>query len=231
LPERDLPSLLNVIEPAINMIPSKGISHSHWQLAGSANPEGLVIPTQVNYVGKGADLYGLGYELHGSIQVVLNYLRTTWLWDKVRIQGGAYSASNSFGRQSGVLTMASYRDPNILETLDVFDGAGQFLRSSDIHQDEIRKSIIGAIGAIDAYRLPDAKGYVSFIRHLIEESDETRQMLREQVLGASLADFRRFADVLDQVKALGQVSVVGSQEAFQKAHEERSGYFTLLDIL
>jgi Zn-dependent M16 (insulinase) family peptidase len=85
-----------------------------WQPDPFPPHEGLTIPAQVNYVGKGANLYEVGYEYHGSVNVIANYLRTTWLWDKVRVQGGAYGGMCRFGKQSGLMAFLSYRDPNLL---------------------------------------------------------------------------------------------------------------------
>jgi Zn-dependent M16 (insulinase) family peptidase len=231
LPEVESPPVKNRLAVLLKNIPSQNRLNSAWPKSEESQAEGWVIPTQVNYVGKGADLYELGYRYDGSIHAILNFLRTTWLWDRVRIQGGAYSASASFGRQSGVLTLASYRDPNLFGTLDNFDRSAEYLRTAEISADEIRKSIIGAIGAIDAYRLPDAKGYTSFVRHLIRETDEARQAMRDQVLSTALSDFREFAEVLEGFRDSGQIAVVGSAEAFERAHEYRPDFFKLLDLI
>ncbi|MCK4535221.1 MAG: peptidase M16, partial [Syntrophobacterales bacterium] len=80
--------------------------------------EGLIVPSQINYVGKGADLYRAGYTYHGSARVITRYLRTSWLWDSVRVRGGAYGAFCNFDKFSGVLTFLSYRDPNLLKTIE-----------------------------------------------------------------------------------------------------------------
>ncbi len=178
------------------------------------------MPAQVNYVGKGADLYAHGYTAHGSVSVITNYLRTSYLWDKVRAQGGAYGAFCRFGRQSGVFTFLSYRDPNLTATLDVYDRAPAFLRKAELSQDELVKNIIGAIGALDAYQLPDAKGFTSLARALLGETDERRQAYRDEVLGTTVADVRRFADVLDAVAENGRVVVLGGEEAVQAASAE-----------
>ncbi|MBW2599758.1 MAG: peptidase M16, partial [Deltaproteobacteria bacterium] len=76
--------------------------------------EGLIVPSQINYVGKGTDIYRSGYKYHGSIGVITRYLRTSWLWDRIRVRGGAYGAFCNFDKFSGVLTFLSYRDPNLL---------------------------------------------------------------------------------------------------------------------
>ena len=163
-----------------------------------AGNEGLLIPAQVNYVGKAANLYDLGYVLHGSSTVVSRYLGASWLWDRIRVQGGAYGAFCSFDPFSGILGYASYRDPNILSTLDNYDGSGGFLRKLDITQDELSKAIIGTIGDLDSYQLPDAKGYTSMMRHLTGIDEVYRQRMREEILGTTAEDFRFFADILDR---------------------------------
>ncbi len=202
-----------------------------WTSPRPEHDEGLIVPSQVNYVGKGANLYDLGYQYHGSIQVILNYLRTGWLWERIRVQGGAYGAFCQFRKQSGVLTYLSYRDPNLLGTLDVYDATATFLRKLELSDDELTKSIIGAIGMIDAYQLPDAKGFTSLVRYLVGETDESRQQARDEVLGTTAADFRAFADVLDAVAAQGRVVVLGSQEALNKANEARGDFLTLQRVL
>ena len=81
---------------------------------------------QVNYVGKAANLYEDGnYQLHGSSYVINKYLGTTWLWDRIRVSGGAYGGFSDFDSHSGMFTYLSYRDPNLLKTVDNYDGECQ----------------------------------------------------------------------------------------------------------
>jgi Zn-dependent M16 (insulinase) family peptidase len=205
-----------------------------WRPTGAKTHEGLTIPTQVNYVGKGAELYRLGYLPDGSHMVITNYLRTTWLWEKVRVQGGAYGGFCLFDQRSGVFTYLSYRDPNLLNTLDNFDQTASFLRQLDqtrLSQEELTKSIIGAIGDLDAYQLPDAKGYTSLIRYLVGESDADRQQRREQVLETNLEDFHAFGAVLDKVIQAGHVVVLGSEEAISSANAGRGGWLHVQKVL
>jgi len=185
--------------------------------------EGLTIPARVNYVAKGANLYELGYQLDGSVAVIVNYLRATWLWERVRVQGGAYGGFCTFDRASGLFSYLSYRDPNLLSTLENYDQTADYLLHLDLSQDELVKGIIGAIGRMDAYLLPDAKGYTSMVRYLVGESDELRQRFRDQVLSTTVEDFRAFGAVLVRLNQVGQVVVVGSQEAVEKANAEKGG--------
>ena len=179
--------------------------------------EGLSFPAQVNYVGKGANLYDLGYTLHGSIAAINNLLRTGYLLQKIRIQGGAYGAFATFSVAAGAFTYLSYRDPNLSNTLAVYDATADYLRGLELDEDEITRAVIGAIGAIDAYQLPDAKGYTSLTRYLTGETDARLQQFRDELLGATLADFHALAGVLERVNEVGDVVVLGSGEALEKA--------------
>jgi len=191
----------------------------------------MTIPTQVNYVGKGMNLYEAGYQFHGSINVITRFLRNSYLWDRVRVQGGAYGSFCNFDRMSGALTLVSYRDPNLLRTIDVFDQTAAFLRELELNEEERTKAIIGAIGTIDQYRLPDAKGYISMIRHLTHISDKDRQQVREEILGTTGKDFRVLAGVIENIGDKGIVKVLGSETAIQSVQEDRPGWLQVLKVL
>ena len=167
------------------------------------------------------NLYDLGYELHGSVSVVSRYLSTTWLWDRVRVQGGAYGAFCSFDSFTGVFSCVSYRDPNLLESLEIYDSCADFLRAVDLSEQELKKAIIGTIGDMDAYQLPDAKGYTSMVRYLAGITDQYRQSIRDQVLGTRAVDFARLAGILDQFADQGRVVVMGAPEALEVVGTER----------
>lgn len=193
--------------------------------------EGLTIPSQVNYVGKGANLYAQGYEPHGSVHVINQYLNTTFIWEKVRVRGGAYGGYSVFDQSSGSFTFLSYRDPNLLATLDIYDAVPQFLRQLDLSESELTKTIIGVIGSLDAYLLPDAKGYVSMVRHLTHYTDDQRQKIRDEVLSASIEDFRRFAENLAFLIEKGEIVVLGSADAIKKANQQSGGMFDVKKVL
>ena len=215
----------------IETLPSTDTSLHRYHTTRNTHHEGLTIPAQVNYVGKGANLYKLGYEPHGSVNVINNYLGTTWLWEKVRVQGGAYGGMSSFDTHSGVWTYLSYRDPNLLSTLDNYDATAKFLRGLDLSREELTKSIIGTIGDFDAYLLPDAKGYTSMVRYLTHYTNEERQRIREEVLGTSVDDFKSFARVLEEVARQGEVVVMGSAEAIEKANKEKEGWLEVKKVM
>ncbi|MDR3044774.1 MAG: insulinase family protein [Desulfovibrio sp.] len=181
-----------------------------WHFHGTpAEAEALVMPAQVNYVGKAADLYGLGYTYHGSANVVFKHLRMAFLWDRVRVQGGAYGAFCAFDRASGLLTQVSYRDPNVAATLDVYDATADYLRRVSLSSTELANAIVGAIGDVDKHMLPDAKGSAALYRSLVGDSDAARQQMRDEILSTTNDHFRALAEVMAEAARTGRVAVLG----------------------
>ena len=188
--------------------------------------EGLVVPTQVNYVGKGGPIYFPGEKVSGASSVVAGYLSSGYLWDNVRVMGGAYGGFCSFGSSSGRIMFLSYRDPNVADTLDIYGRSAEYLQNVEITQDDIEKAIIGAIGRHDTPLFPDQKGYRSFQEYLTGESREDRQQYRDEILGTSEKDFREFAARLSGLN--GTIAIIGSKAALEKGNEELGG--AALDI-
>ncbi|MBT7781882.1 MAG: peptidase M16 [Anaerolineae bacterium] len=204
----------------ISALPQNDIKRANWSPEFSKENEGLTIPAQVNYVGKGANIYYQGYKLSGSIGAITRYLGMTWLWEKVRVQGGAYGGFSAFDMKSGLFNYLSYRDPNLLATLENYDGTSQFLKNLDLSDEELTKVIIGTIGGLDTYRLPDAKGHTSMSRYLTDISDEFLQKYRYEVLATTQKEFKSFATSLAKAKSVGHIIVLGSEDAIKEANEK-----------
>ncbi|MFH1083553.1 MAG: insulinase family protein [Pseudomonadota bacterium] len=215
----------------VGTMPEGPLSEMNWPSGSDPIFEGMTIPSQVNYVGKGADLYHLGYRFHGSARVIIRYLRNTWLWDQVRVQGGAYGAFCLLDRFSGVLAFVSYRDPNLLETIETFDRSDRFLDELTLSHQELTKSIIGAIGDLDSHMLPDAKGFASLVRHLTGDTEADRQQMRDEILGTTAADFKTMARLMREVGKKGIVKVLGSPTAIKAAARERPGWLKVIKVL
>jgi Zn-dependent M16 (insulinase) family peptidase len=218
------------LEGFFDRLPSKPLSRVEWPVPALGVPEGLVMPAQVNYVAKGANILKLGYQPSGATAVAMTLLNTSYLWDKVRVQGGAYGSGAGFTEVTGSFVFTSYRDPNLLATLDTYDQAASFLtRPHD--EAELTRSIIGVIGRMDAYQLPDAKGYTAMIQTLISETPEHRQQRRDEVLGAKFTDFHPLADALAEVAKIGQVAVLGSEASIKAANDERGNFLKVTRVL
>ncbi|KAF6004868.1 hypothetical protein F1559_003332 [Cyanidiococcus yangmingshanensis] len=191
--------------PAMDMAPLRPIN------------EGLVLPARVNYVGKAANLLDAGVRVHGALLLATRYLSNTYLWEEVRVKGGAYGGFCRLDPRTGTFLFLSYRDPNIEKTVDIYDHASDFLQRAQLSRDEIDKSIIGIIGDMDTYELPDTKGFTSTMRYLTGETDELRQKRRDEIFGTSVEDFRRLGEALAYVRERGSVAVLGAKDAIRRA--------------
>jgi Zn-dependent M16 (insulinase) family peptidase len=200
----------------VSALPDGPVRFARWTPVPLPVPEALAVPTSVNFVAKGANLYEGGYTLHGSVAVIRHTIQSAWLWEQVRSQGGAYGAACTFDPPSGLLAYLSYRDPNLLRTLQTYDGTAQFLRGLAWTDAERVRSVIGAVGRLDAVGdsgPSDAKGYASLVRYLRGESEDDRRRFRSEALSTTVEDVRAFADVLRYVEEEGSVVVMGSSEA------------------
>ena len=119
----------------------------------------------------------------------------------------------------------------MLATLDIYDRTAEFLRGADLGEAELTRNIIGTIGEVDSYRLPDAKGFASMQRHLIGDTDAMRQRMREEMLSTTAADIRNFGDAMAQVAAKGRVVVLGSEQAIEGANAERPGLLSVSRVM
>ncbi|WP_297892800.1 insulinase family protein [uncultured Desulfovibrio sp.] len=182
--------------------------------------EAFIAPAQINYVGKAANIYDQGYVYHGSASVILRSLRMGYLWERVRVRGGAYGAFCNLDRLGGTLVCASYRDPNVDDTLAAFDGMAEYLRTFSPDKAQLTQAIVGAVGDLDSYLLPDAKGAQSLSRWLTDDTDAARALMREEILSTTEKHFREFAEVLAEVARNGATCVLGGPktEAAAKEH-------------
>lgn len=182
--------------------------------------EGFVVPTQVSYVGKGGILFKEGETATGASQVVSKFLRTGYLWDYVRVMGGAYGGFCTFSPYSGFFSYLSYRDPNLSKTLDVYDAAGDAVIAAAEQMENdpeiLSQAIIGTIGEMDGALSPNQKGFTQMQRWLVNESPEYRQNYRNQILDTKPSDFKAFGERLKAIKD-PSTCVVSSQSAFEAA--------------
>lgn len=189
-------------------------------LAAPVGAEVFATPSQVNYVAKGCNLKALGYSYHGSAAVIMRHLARSYLWEQVRVLGGAYGAFCSLDRTSGNFVCSSYRDPNVEKTVAVYDSMADYLAGISLTREDLTRVIVGTIGDLDLYRLPEARGAYSLGRWLAGESDEALQALREEILSTTNDDFRAFAPILKEAASKGETCVIGGANAARAAEEK-----------
>ncbi len=190
-----------------------------WQPAAFPVAEAFRTPAQVNYVGMGCNLYKQGYTFHGSAAVIFRYLRMGYLWDRVRVQGGAYGVACLFGRVSGNLSYVSFRDPSVSSTLNAYTAVPDFLRNFRPDQQELTRAIVGAVGDLDTHLLPDAKGAHALTHHLTGDTEEQRQQLRDEMRATTARHFHDFADILEEARSRSVIAALGGASVERTATE------------
>lgn len=178
--------------------------------------EGLMISSQVQYVGKAANFRRLNkeYDFNGALLLLETIMRYDYLWLKIRVQGGAYGAFANIGRSGNVL-FASYRDPNLGETLKVFDGIADYLKKLDISDRELTKYIIGTMSGIDAPKTPKNIGIAARSCYLQGITIEDRQKSRDEILSATLKDIRDTAEMIDECMKQNVICAIGNESVLR----------------
>ena len=165
---------------------------------------------QVQYLARSGSFVKEGYDYTGALQVLSTYLRWEYLWQNVRVKGGAYGCMTTFSR-TGNSFFVSYRDPNLKRTWDVFSDLPEEIRNFELTERELRQYILGAINAIDQPLSPHAKGSRSMNLYLAGIDEEMLREERAQILGTTADDLRALADLVEDVLDQDEACVIGSE--------------------
>ncbi len=215
--QKDFRKIEKKIDGTVDSISVKDWKAHEWDLKSEPLNEGFLTASNVQHVGKGANLYDLGFKYSGQFEVLKGLLRTGFLWDKVRVHGGAYGSGSSFDFFTGDFALVSYRDPNLAETLEVYDEIGDFLEDLDLPPEELTKMIIGCVGKMDPPLTPDLKGKASMVDHLTGRTHEMKQELREELLSTRLEDLKSYSPLFKKIKDEGHVCALGNEDKIKKS--------------
>ncbi|WP_337802336.1 insulinase family protein [Mitsuokella jalaludinii] len=180
--------------------------------------EGLTSSSRVQYVGKGANFLRLGYRYTGSMAVLETLLRYDYFWTKIRVQGGAYGAFTGFNR-NGFMYLGSYRDPNLLETLAVFDGTADYAAHFTASEREMDKFIIGTMSGVDTPLTPMMKGDAAATCYLRGITEADRQQRRAEILATRQEDIRALAPLIADCMKENVLCVFGNDEKIAAAKD------------
>lgn len=174
-----------------------------------SNQEGFTTPAEIQYVAVGGSFAGVPHNF-GALRVARHLLNYDYLWNEVRVKGGAYGVACQFQREGdGYFT--SYRDPNLSSTIDVYEGAADYLENYSADEREITKTIIGTISGMDVPLTPNMNGSRSLTGYLSGITEEELQEERDQVLNCSLEDIRSLAPVMRAVADSSNLCVIGNE--------------------
>lgn len=206
------PSLEKVIAGFNKMSAIGNQAEVHFNTA----KEAFIDASQIQYVAKTGDFICEGYEYTGALRLLRIILSYDYLWINVRVKGGAYGCMNTFLR-SGESYFVSYRDPNLSDTLDVYDKIPEYIKSFSPDERDMTKYIIGTFSALDTPMNPEAKGSRSLSAYLEGITYEQIQKERNEILNAQPEDIRRLADLVEAVLKKDSICVIGNENMIKES--------------
>lgn len=178
--------------------------------------EGFRTSSKVQYVARTGNFIDGGAKYTGALQILKVILGYEYLWQNIRVKGGAYGCMSSFTK-TGDGYFVSYRDPNLEKTNEVYEGIPAYLEQFDVSDRDMTKYIIGTISNLDQPMTPSAKGNRSLNLYMSHVSKEMLEEERMQILNASKEDIRALADVVRAVLSSGQICVIGGEDKIEEA--------------
>lgn len=206
------PSLEKVIAGFNKMSAIGNQAEVHFNTA----KEAFIDASQIQYVAKTGDFICEGYEYTGALRLLRIILSYDYLWINVRVKGGAYGCMNTFLR-SGESYFVSYRDPNLSDTLDVYDRIPEYIKNFSPDERDMTKYIIGTFSALDTPMNPEAKGSRSLSAYLEGITYEQIQKERNEILNAQPEDIRRLADLVEAVLKKDSICVIGNENMIKES--------------
>jgi Zn-dependent M16 (insulinase) family peptidase len=188
--------------------------------------EALKDASQIQYVAMAGDFSEAGFKYNGAYKILNTILGYDYFWIKVRVQGGAYGCNMNSTRQ-GDMVFVSYRDPNLTETLKVFEETGDYLRCFEADSRDMTKYIIGTISGMDTPLTPSQRGLRGLNCYLSNITYEDLQRTRDEVLDATVEDIRALAEPVDAAMSQRYICVVGNESVV----EANADVFTTIESL
>ncbi|SEF60814.1 hypothetical protein SAMN05660865_00610 [Caloramator fervidus] len=213
--EKDLSVYEKNIHFILDDLNKEKLNKVDFNIKVSKDNEGLLTQANVQYVAKGYNYRRLGYEYNGAMQVLRTIVSLDYLWNKVRVQGGAYGCFMNIER-NGTLTFASYRDPNLKETLKAYDEVPQYIEKLEIDDREMTKYIIGTMSKLDYPLNPFMKGRVSDENYMRGITYEDIQREREEVLDTTLQKIKNLKNVIEDTLKQEYICVLGNENKIKQ---------------
>ncbi|MBU3158914.1 insulinase family protein [Clostridium frigoris] len=203
-------SFVSELPKVINVLGDEKLPDAKYDFDLSKNNEGLLTSSDVQYVAKGYNFIKKGYSYSGKMLVLKTIASLDYLWNRVRVQGGAYGGFANIAR-SGNIVFVSYRDPNVKETLTAYDGICDYIQNFEASDREMTKYIIGTISELDSPLTPSMKGERATAYYIRGITEEQRQKEREEVLSTNSDDIISFKTLLSDIIKENYFCVLGNE--------------------
>ncbi len=178
----------------------------------------FITSQDVNYVAQATQSDDMSHK-HGSDEVLATLLRYDYLWNMIRVKGGAYGAMYRHDWK-GNISMASYRDPNIVETFNTYANVNQYIEQLNLTEDELLKYIIGTLSPLERPLSAIEKGILAFNRHQTGMTNQQRQQFKEEILATQPSDLQNRSNFFAQWNEQAGRVVIGNKTQIDKYAEQ-----------
>ena len=214
--EGELEAFEKLMKPLIEKWDTSELSNDVLQITRLSGNDGIVTAGKVQYVAQGGNFIDHGFKHVGPMSVLETILRYEYLWIRIRVQGGAYGAFANF-YDDGNMIFCSYRDPNLLETLNVYKELPQYLRDFTLTDREMRKYIIGTMSSLDLPMTPALHGPRAMGMYFSGAKLEDKVEFRKQVIACKPEDIVALADVVEPVLNDNHICTMGNEQKIKDA--------------
>lgn len=204
---KEFPAQLTEFVSKLNVVDAKKVTR-HFNTV--RKNEGLMTPSQVQYVARCGNFMNHGYKYTGALKILKLILSYDYLWINVRVKGGAYGCMSGFGK-NGEAYLVSYRDPNLKETNEIYENTADYVRNFDVDDRDMTKYIIGTISGMDTPLNPSAKGLRSYTAYMNNLTFDEIQKERDEILDAKQEDIRNLAGIVESIMEDNYLCVVGGE--------------------
>ena len=180
--------------------------------------EAFITSGGVQFVARAGNYDDKGISYSGAFRVLKTILSYEYLWNEVRVKGGAYGIMCNF-LVTGSAYVVSYRDPNLKETNDIYGTVAEYLRNIDLSERDLTKFIIGSIRDLDAPLTPKGIGSRSYTSYMSGTTQEEIQRVRDELLATTNDTLREAAAMFDAFLSDGYICVVGSEDKVRAAEK------------
>ncbi len=207
----------------------KGTGNFHqWTIRPELKNEAILSASQVQYVVKSFDFKQLGYEWNGQMHVLSQILSTDWLQNQIRVQGGAYGGFCGFSPH-GNTYFASYRDPNLRETLATIDATPGYIRNFNADKDTLTRYVIGTISNLDQPKTPSQKGSAAMHYYFEGITAEMLNRERQEILSVRAEDIREMASMVEDILQCNNYCIYGNEGKIMEHADLFDGLIRIVD--
>lgn len=214
--EEGLNTLKGKLLPFVEQLKTEPVHGEFESFELMRSNEGFKTSGQVQYVARTGNFFKAGYKYTGALDVLKIIMSYDYLWNNIRVKGGAYGCMCGFSYLSGNGYFTSYRDPNLKETNQIYEKAADFVRTFTVDERDMTKYIIGTISGIDTPRTPKTKGNVSMGAYMSGTTLEDIQRQRDEILNATPEDIRKLADIVAAIMSGGNICVIGNENKIEQ---------------